>query len=87
LLSVGIEDKPSFNKLSIFPNPTDDKFQVQLPFKGELSLKILNTEGKTVKEMQVNPYDWISLKDLPNGTYLCFMEKDKTIYSAKIIKQ
>jgi len=87
LLSVGIEDKPSFNKLSIFPNPTADKFQILLPFKGELNLKILNTDGKIVKKMQVNPYDWISLKDLPNGTYLLYGEKDKTIYSAKIIKQ
>jgi len=52
-----------------------------------MNLKILNVEGKIVKEINVNPYDWISVKDLPNGTYLCYGEKDKTIYSAKLIKQ
>jgi len=87
LLSVGVKDKVRFKKLSTFPNPTSDKFQIRFPLNGDLSLKILNVEGKIVKQMQVNSSDWISLKGLPKGTYLCFVETEKTIYSAKIIKQ
>ena len=88
VLSVGIEDQPVANLISIYPNPCRDRFVVTCPktiqgitvhdITGKL---VYATTGSGVTE-SISTTDWVS------GLYLVSIEdKDSVVYHQKIVKR
>jgi hypothetical protein len=87
-LSVGIDDKVKIAKIDIFPNPSDNFFQLACDF--EMSeLKVFNNLGGILLDRKLNSFE-ISLdsKDWKNGIYLAEIKDTKgQIYFRKLVKQ
>lgn len=79
----------SFESLTIFPNPTDDKLNISFtPEAGINRICLLNISGKTILEFddyQVTPFMQIELESLPSGVYLLRVEAQGVSHIEKIV--
>jgi bilirubin oxidase len=75
------------SKVSLFPNPTKDGFQIIANQTGSISMKIMNGLGEVVI-MRDGDIDnaFISLENIPSGYYILQLRIGKSIISKKIIK-
>jgi aminopeptidase N len=77
-------------QVSVFPNPAHDKVQVVFarPF-ANMSLKLVDISGKTVKEASANGMKNISidLGGIAKGNYILRLSSDKLIANKKVIIQ
>jgi len=87
LLNVGIKETVQFIELNVFPNPSTDFIQIDLPFNQSAHLRIFNLLGEVVQEETIQSKDFISIKELPKGIYVCYVQNANNIYSARIVKQ
>jgi hypothetical protein len=57
--SLGVEDKPLTDNLSIYPNPATDKVTIKsgLVITGKIVLSIINSNGNSVKSIAINAND------------------------------
>jgi len=78
-------------QLGIFPNPTTDKLQVNLPkeFVGNNVLEITDVSGRKVyqKVIQDGLKQNIDLNNLPKGVYILEIRNEKYKAIKKVIKQ
>ncbi len=78
-------------QLKVYPNPVGDILNIDLTGMSEAegTLSILNFEGKTLVNKQVNGVGILSLdiSSLPTGIYLCRYSNASEIKTVKIIKQ
>lgn len=65
--------------LTLFPNPTDDRLQIQMPdWQGELGYRVYNLQGVLVRQVQahyVDRRDEIDVSQLPPGTYMLTVDR------------
>jgi|TARA_B110000902_G_scaffold174711_1_gene198358 hypothetical protein len=87
LINMGRKESVKFIELSIFPNPTTEFIQLNLPFIEETNFKIFNLLGEIVLEEMVQSNEYISVKELPEGIYVCYVQNANNIYSTRIVKQ
>ncbi|WP_299895179.1 T9SS type A sorting domain-containing protein [uncultured Aquimarina sp.] len=88
-----VNDSSIEETISLYPNPIKDSFVVEYLGKEPFSMKIINLEGKVVKEL--NPQQIgtsvkeINISDIPNGIYLAklFFEGNKKQETIKIVKE
>jgi len=74
------------NAISIFPNPTTDKFTIILPEKA--IIEILNIEGKIIESKKVNDSQInIDVSYFSSGVYIIKAITDKGIAINKLIKK
>ena len=78
---VDIFEKAGFN---IYPNPATDILNVK--YKGEASLSILNIFGQEVKKTTINQEKAINISALSNGIYLLKISVGNTSTLRKFIK-
>ncbi len=85
-----IQNKIQINKLSIFPNPIFDEFQiVNYAVAKNASISIVNLIGQPVFEKNIYKNDALkfNIKKLPTGTYIVLLKEENKIYQTKIIKE
>jgi photosystem II stability/assembly factor-like uncharacterized protein len=71
--------------IQIYPNPTIDQLKVNLDSNYKLSsVRVLDISGKIVLVTKEN---FISLKDLSSGVYICKVLTDKGVVAKKFVKQ
>jgi len=70
------------NYLTVYPNPTKEKFKVTTNYKIK-KLEIFDIYGKLVKTF-TNQNDY-SVSDTESGVYLIYIHNDKGIQIAKLI--
>ncbi|MEM6320660.1 MAG: T9SS type A sorting domain-containing protein [Bacteroidota bacterium] len=80
------------NNFSVFPNPTSDILQFEMPptVRGQLvEVLILNTLGQAVlaTSLKDNVEARISVANLAKGTYLIRLETADEFYTTKFVKQ
>ncbi len=78
-----------YDYVSVYPNPTSDKIQIQLTEKLKIStIKVFNIDGKMVK-MQKNNSNTaeVNIANLTNGIYLLLIEAGNNKIVMKIIKK
>jgi hypothetical protein len=72
--------------IRIYPNPTNDKFIVELD--GYASIKLYDLLGKEVLFQTINGKTEIDISYLPNGVYnVNFLSEGRVIGNSKIVKQ
>jgi hypothetical protein len=75
---------------NIFPNPTDDKFIIELPNVKNTMLDLYNIQGqhllsqKEMIQLADNQYE-ANVADLPKGVYLLKMNLDGKVEVRKIV--
>lgn len=74
-----------FSNLSIYPNPANDSFNLNL--SEQANLKIYDISGRLVKQTTRNNNEAISLNGLKSGLYLVSIEVNGKISTQKLIKQ
>lgn len=79
---VGVNDIEE-KSLSIYPNPFDNKIQIDASVNVEL-WQLFNLTGKLMSEGVNNTIN--ELEDFENGVYLLFVKSDKNTYWQKVIK-
>ena len=75
--------------VNIFPNPTttDFKLQVVTAGKDEINVRILDIQGRYLKQITVMPYQTVNLgAELKAGSYLVEVKQGKTVKTTRVIK-
>jgi len=75
-----------FSKINIYPNPTSDKFYVDLPHSEIFTISVLSMEGKLIlQEIEVLNSIMIDSKKLTKGSYILRIENDKGTFNQIVI--
>lgn len=82
-------------QLKIFPNPSKGPFEIQyeLPKRGELTLNIVDMQGKIVfkhgekKAAGIHQFEWNRTRDLSPGIYLVQLRFEDFLYNYKLLIQ
>lgn len=90
---TGLAEKPLKEAISIFPNPSNGNFQLQI--NSSLTAKMFDLGIYTVKgekvfaksDLQQQNTTNIEISDLPKGIYVMRLYGKKEIYSRKIVVQ
>lgn len=81
------------DKISFYPNPADNRTTIQLTLdeKSEITIVFFDLSGKKVKEIEKqqvqagNQQISINTDQIKDGIYLCRIQTDKWVKTARII--
>ncbi|MBC7534276.1 MAG: T9SS type A sorting domain-containing protein [Ferruginibacter sp.] len=76
-------------EVKVFPNPTvnDFKLEVLTSGKEEISVRVLDGQGRLFKTFTLMPYQRIALgAELKAGAYLIEVRQGKEVKTTKVIK-
>jgi hypothetical protein len=76
-------------KVTVYPNPTttDFKLQVITAGKEEISVRVLDVQGRFLKQLTVMAYQTINLgAELKAGAYLIEVRQGKTLKTTRVLK-
>jgi hypothetical protein len=74
------------HSFSVYPNPATEYIKFNVPgSEGKLSVAIINLQGKTVLEKQVENNAQVDVKGLINGLYLYKVTENSRTYNGKVI--
>ena len=91
-----IQDNLEHSKLianvAIYPNPTKDIINVQIPSDfltdSNCSIEVYNTSGKLqLKQEATSSNNTLNVQNLPSGIYIVKLISDKEVITKKIVKQ
>ena len=86
--SVGINRILSENPISIYPNPAIDETVINTGGMPVQSIRIVNLNGRVVKEyaqQEISDQFRLDLSNLTSGTYIILSEMEKGQFSNKLI--
>lgn len=83
---------PSESNISVYPNPVNNEFTVFAPYTQIANIKIVGTDGKQIKSVNVNDRNEkkinISAADMQSGTYIMQLTTESgEKFIKKIVKQ
>jgi hypothetical protein len=76
-------------EVKIFPNPTVSDFKLEVLTSGteEITVRVLDNQGRLYKNFKVMPHQTIALgAELKAGSYLVEVRQGKTVKTTKVIK-
>jgi hypothetical protein len=76
-------------EVKIFPNPTVSYFKLEVLTSGteEITVRVLDNQGRLYKNFKVMPNQTIALgAELKAGSYLVEVRQGKTVKTTKVIK-
>jgi hypothetical protein len=89
-ITVSTDDPITQEKISLYPNPTNDKFRIECQEKMyPLDISIFDISGKSIHKQLLLVSDEIDIENLPNGIYNVKMQsikRDIPPQMAKIVK-
>lgn len=85
VIKTGIDPEKQ-NLISIYPNPTTDKFYI-IGIEDQTTIRISSLNGKLISEKKVANHEAISVQNLPAGTYLIGINSKETIIHYKLVKK
>ena len=84
-LSTGLETSKGSNLINIYPNPTTDRFIVNLPGKAqEMNVKIFTYDGKQIQENTVSSLETIPIEFAQKGLFVVKIIAGQNVYSSKL---
>ena len=78
------------NHVRVAPNPSyvNEGISLITNFDETLTMYILNSQGKEVREIEINTYyDYLDTYELPAGIYFYYIQKGDEVYSGQIVIQ
>lgn len=85
-IGMGISDNAIISTITIYPNPTNGFFYVQVSKSGNLQINICNVLGECIHEQNsISSNFQIDLSSQPNGIYFINIKTEQGIVSKKII--
>ncbi len=81
---VGI-DEAGFDKLSIYPNPSNGIFRVEM--EGEVEYRVMDAVGRLVQSFSATGNTTIDLTNHRTGIYILQMRGINGLSSHKLVKQ
>jgi hypothetical protein len=75
--------------VQVFPNPTttDFKLQVITAGKEKINARVLDAQGRMIKQVTVQPYQTVNFgSDLKAGAYILEVKQGTSVKSTRIIK-
>lgn len=77
-----------FDRINIFPNPTTEFINIQLPNTNKYTISLISSNGKTIYRFEVKNLNEVKLNisELSKGIYFLDIKDNKTYHSEKIIK-
>jgi len=83
---TSVNSQPYGKRLKIFPNPTQDLFQIELSSSEKLEyVRIFDLHGRLLKT-ETGQITSISLQNLPSAIYTIAIKTNSNYYQGKIIK-
>ena len=88
-LIMGIEQiAQTENSLRVYPNPANDKIEIDLPVLKNTHIEIISAEGKILRSIQPQSEKIkVEIGDLANGVYIIKVISDQETKNKKLIKQ
>jgi len=84
---MGTEDMNLNNQVSIYPNPTKDKFTIQSEDKIQ-SIEIYDVNGRLMQVTKLNSNQAVQdISKLPKGVYMLKIQSEKSTIKYKLIKK
>ena len=88
--NIETEKNPNFEKVNIFPNPNNGRFEIHLEgftTEEKFSIEILNFSGKPVKQYsEVSRNDFqIDISDFAKGIYFVKIQAGEKVYLEKVV--
>lgn len=85
---VGLNENTILSNLIVYPNPTENKINVELNNSLEKKITVLDITGKVVYETKTwSSVETIDLANLSNGVYILQVQSETESKMLKIIKQ
>ena len=75
---------PITDQLRLSPNPSDGTFTIA-NLKESAKIRVYDLNGKTRREVQVQPNQLIDIKDLGSGYYIIEIQVDNTTKRLRLI--
>lgn len=85
VIKTGIDPEKQ-NSISIYPNPTTDKFYI-IGIEDQTTIRISSLNGKLISEKKVANHEAISVQNLPAGTYLIGITNKEAMTYYKLVKK
>jgi len=89
-LNKGVNaNEPSVMDVKVFPNPTTSMFNLQVKTveTKQVSIKILDVQGRLIKTMQINPNEKITLgAELKSGVYMLEVNDGSNRKVVRVVK-
>lgn len=81
-------DESNISKVSVYPNPVQNKINLTVNTENDYSYTILSTLGEVIipKQKSNKSNIEIDFKDYANGVYIILIDDQKNMYTKKIIK-
>jgi hypothetical protein len=76
-------------EVNVFPNPTTSSFNllVKTPVTTMANVRILDIQGRLIKEVKVSPYQTINLgAELKSGSYILEVRQGNTVKTSRVMK-
>jgi alpha-amylase len=84
--TVGLNEIPDNNLLSLFPNPANTSIELNLSSEGEFTWELLSLSGSTVKSGKSSQNTLqISLEEIENGTYFIRVNQENQVFLKKLV--
>lgn len=87
---IGIEEKEHLQPLNLFPNPSGDKINVELPPGAGVikAVSMMDVAASTsLVPRPASPFTAIDISHLPPGIYFVVVETEKGVFRQKLVKQ
>ena len=85
VVKTGIDSERQ-SPISIYPNPTTDKFYIS-GIEGQTTIRISSLNGKLISEKKIASQEAIQVRNLPAGTYLIAIYNKETMAYYKLVKK
>lgn len=86
---VGLDEKPTGNYISVYPNPTSGDLTIKMPnAKGRTDLEVTDLSGKVVyKRANIKETQWNFTLKAPAGVYFVKVTSDDNVFVERLIKE
>lgn len=83
--STGMNTCYDFDKIKIFPTPTDDKLQIELPLFNNTNILLCDIFGRVIEYFQTSEsHISLNLSSYSNGVYVVHIMQNNKRYSTKV---
>jgi len=82
----GITETKADNKISLYPNPATDAFQIT-GIEGTATLRLSDLSGRLLFTKEVTAGETVSVNSLPNGVYLATIKSKDITETVKLVIQ